>query len=183
MRFAPHCGLWHQRSAPTDADITESSIVVPKGSLQVENGLTWTDYRRYTTVDLSETLMRFGISDRTELRIVIPNYLESLTGPVSASGFFDVAPGMKHQFRPLSGEFDLSVIVALSIPAGADRISSHGYDPFIKFPWPKDLKLARQLAAWSRCSGIPKIAGTCQRRSCSRRSSRSRSRSRSWSQR
>ena len=133
------------RDGHRPTDITESSIVVPKGSLQVENGLTWTDYRRYTTVDLSETLMRFGISDRSELRIVIPNYLESLTGPVSASGFFDVVPGMKHQFRPLSGEFDLSVIVALSIPAGADRISSHGYDPFIKFPWSKDLKAGSSI--------------------------------------
>jgi hypothetical protein len=32
------------------------------------------------------------------------------------------------------------VIVALSTPTGADRISSHGFDPFTKFPWSKDLK-------------------------------------------
>ena len=121
-------------------DITESAIVVPKGTLQFENGLTWTGDHGHTTLDLSETLVRFGVSDRSELRIVVPNYLESLTGPASASGFGDVAVGMKQQFGPLPGEFDLSVIVALSLPTGADRISSHGYDPFIKFPWSKDLK-------------------------------------------
>lgn len=33
----------------------------------------------------------------------------------------------------------MAVIAALSLPTGADRISSHGFDPFIKFPWSKDL--------------------------------------------
>ena len=78
-------------------DITESSIVVPKGTLQFENGLTWTGDHGQTTLDLSETLVRFGISDRSELRIVAPNYLESLTGLASAFGFGDVAMGMKQQ--------------------------------------------------------------------------------------
>jgi hypothetical protein len=119
-------------------DVTESSIVIPKGSLQFENGLTWTSDHGQTTLDFSETLIRLGLFDRTELRIVVPNYLESLTG-TSASGFGDVAIGMKQQIGPLPGDVDLSVIVALSLPTGADRISSHGFDPFIKFPWSKDL--------------------------------------------
>jgi hypothetical protein len=32
------------------------------------------------------------------------------------------------------------VILAVSLAIGADRISSHGYDPFIKLPWSKELK-------------------------------------------
>jgi hypothetical protein len=47
--------------------------------------------------------------------------------------------GAKQQLGPLRGHFDLSVIVALSLPAGAARVSSHGFDPFVKFPWSKDL--------------------------------------------
>jgi hypothetical protein len=121
-------------------DITESAIVVPKGSLQLENGLTWTSDHGQTALDLSETLIRLGISDRTELRIVVPNYFAGLTGPTSASGFGDVAVGMKQQLGPLPGDVDVSVIIALSLPTGADRISSHGLDPFIKIPWSKDLK-------------------------------------------
>jgi len=121
-------------------DITESSIVIPKGSLQLENGLTWTNDHGQQTLDLSETLLRFGVFDRTELRIVVPNYVAGLTGPTSASGFGDVAVGVKQQLGPLRGGFDLSVIVALSLPTGADRISSHGFDPFVRFPWSKGLK-------------------------------------------
>jgi hypothetical protein len=125
-------------------DVTESSIVVPKESLQIENGATWTtDHHGYQTYDLSESLIRLGVSTRTEIRFVVPNYLGSFTGP-NASGLADIALGMKQQLGPLPGGFDLSVIVAVSLPSGASRVSSHGYDPFIKFPWSKELR-----AGWS----------------------------------
>ncbi|HET6180145.1 MAG TPA: hypothetical protein VFE61_24705 [Candidatus Sulfotelmatobacter sp.] len=37
-------------------DVTESSIVVPKGSVQFENGITWTKQRHDDAIDFSETL-------------------------------------------------------------------------------------------------------------------------------
>jgi hypothetical protein len=37
-------------------DVTESSIVVPKGSVQFENGITWTKQRHDNAIDFSETL-------------------------------------------------------------------------------------------------------------------------------
>jgi hypothetical protein len=125
-------------------DVTESSVVVPKGSLQLENGITWTSDHGANTIDLSETLVRVGVSTRTEIRVVVPNYFGGLSIRDTASGFGDIALGMKQQLGPLPGGFDLSVIAALSLPTGADRISSHGFDPFIKLPWSKDLR-----AGWS----------------------------------
>jgi hypothetical protein len=47
---------------------------------------------------------------------------------------------MKEQLGPLPGGFAISVILAVSLPIGTNRISSHGYDPFIKLPWSKELK-------------------------------------------
>jgi len=135
---------WSQETGPAPAivtdrpDVTESSIVVPRGGLQFENGTSWTTDHGNQSVDFSETLVRFGISARTELRLVTPNYLKDVTG-ANATGFDDIAVGVKHQLGPLWGHFDLTVIAALSLPTGADRISSHGFDPFIKFPWSKDL--------------------------------------------
>lgn len=58
-------------------DVTESSIVVPKGSLQVENGATWTTDHASQNSDLSESLIRLGAATRTEIRIVVPNRLHS----------------------------------------------------------------------------------------------------------
>ena len=130
-------------SAPGDAeivtdrpDVTESSIVVPVASLQFENGFAWTSDHGAHAVDLPETLVRLGILARTEFRFVVPN---GLLRSGSASGFDDLAIGMKQQLGPLPGGIDLSVIAAVSLPAGSRGVGSGGYDPFVKFPWSKDL--------------------------------------------
>jgi len=120
-------------------DVTESSVVVPKGSFQLENGFTWTRDHGDAAVDFTETLTRFGVSSHTEFRLVVPNYVVGISGRAAPSGFGDIAVGAKQQIGPLSGGFDLSVIVALSLPTGADRISSRGFDPFIKLPWSKEI--------------------------------------------
>ena len=132
-----------QAAAPGDPeivtdrpDVTESSIVVPVASLQFENGLTWTTDHGAQSVDFPETLVRLGILARTEFRFVVPNYLYG-TGLVS--GFGDLAIGMKRQLGPLPGGIDLSVIAAVSLPTGSHGFTSGGYDPFVKFPWSKDL--------------------------------------------
>ncbi len=115
-------------------DITESGVVVPKGSLQAENGLTLTSNHDQRTVDLSETLLRLGVGSRTELRLAVPNYFYGVEGRAPASGFEDVALGVKEQLGPLLDGFELSAIGGLSLPTGAPRISSHGVDPFLKLP-------------------------------------------------
>jgi hypothetical protein len=120
-------------------DVTESSIVIPRGSFQLENGLTWTGDHGDTSVDFTETLMRFGVSSHTEFRLVVPNYVAGISGSAAPSGFGDIAVGAKQQIGPLRRDFDLAVIVALSLPTGADRISSRGFDPFIKVPWSKEI--------------------------------------------
>jgi hypothetical protein len=118
-------------------DVTESSIVVPVASLQFENGFTWTTDHGTQLPDLPETLVRLGILARTEFRFVVPNYL--FCSGLASGGFGDLAIGMKQQFGPLPGGIDLSVIAAVSLPTGARGLSSRGYDPFVKFPWSKDL--------------------------------------------
>ena len=95
--------------------------------MQLEKGLSWTADHRANTIDFSESLMRIGISARTEIRVVLPNYLDGLSRSATASGFSDVALGMKQQLGPLPGAVDLSVIAAVSLPTGANRISSHGF--------------------------------------------------------
>jgi len=54
--------------------VTNSSVVVPSGSLQAENGLLVTDRQGQSIADGPETLVRFGIATRTELRFTAPNY-------------------------------------------------------------------------------------------------------------
>jgi hypothetical protein len=116
--------------------IAESSVVVPKGSIQVENGILFTDSQGQNSFDGPETYLRFGLLSSTELRFSVPDYYRDLpSGTGVVSGFGDISIGMKQQLGPTPGGFDLSLIVFLSLPTGAAAISSHGYDPGLQLPW------------------------------------------------
>jgi hypothetical protein len=125
---AERCGAGAAGAIATDRpQVTSSSVVVPCGSLQFENGFE----RVQHGVDLPETSVRFGVPGKTELRLGVPNYFYFDN---AASGFGDMSIGFKTQLGPVRG-FDVSVIPTLSLPSGANGISSHGYDPSVQAPW------------------------------------------------
>lgn len=120
--------------------IANSSSVVPKGVFQLENGFLITNAQRQYLLDLPETALRFGLLDKTELRLSVPNYFHSVTtNSGTISGFGDIALGVKLQISPLPENFNLSVIVFLSLPTGANALSSHGYDAGLQLPWSRQL--------------------------------------------
>jgi hypothetical protein len=127
-------------------DVTEASTVVPKDSLQIENGFTQTSDHGTGTLDLSESLVRYGLSDRTELRFDVPNLFFRDAGGQPVSGLSDLSFGIKQQLGPLPGNFDVAVIAALSFPTGVKNESSHGFDPFIKLPWSRPFD--RKVVVW-----------------------------------
>jgi hypothetical protein len=135
-------------------DITESSIVVPPGTLQSENGVMWTGEHGKSKLDASESLLRLGVWSRAEVRIELPNYLGSLGGRGNSSGLTDFSAGAKYQVGPLPGAADLAVIAGVSFPTGNHSTSSHGFDPFVKFPWSRELR-----SGWS-VGGMQSLFGT-----------------------
>ena len=81
--------------------ITNSSVAVPTGNLQVENGFLETISQGQSVLDAPETLVRFGLAKRTELRFTVPDYFHNLTtGDGVGSGLGDVAIGVKQQLGP-----------------------------------------------------------------------------------
>jgi hypothetical protein len=133
---AQTCGTNTQTPISTDRpQITSSSIVVPCGSLQFENGFQETGTANQRTFDLPETSIRFGIANKTELRLGVPDYFFNDN---TTSGFGDMSLGFKQQLGPTHG-FDLSLIPSVSLPTGANAISSHGYDPTVQLPWSHSL--------------------------------------------
>jgi len=126
-------------SSPINTDrpaVTDSSVVVPPGSLQAENGFADTISDGQRTLDGPETLLRFGVASKTELRLTVPDYFGE---PGAVSGFGDLTVGMKQQLGPTPGGFDVSLIVSLSLPSGARAFSSHAYDPSVQLPWSRAL--------------------------------------------
>jgi hypothetical protein len=90
--------------------------------------------------DLPETSVRFGIVNKTELRFAAPDYFFSdNTGSGFATGFGDLNLGLKQQLGPTRGGFNVSLIPSVSLPTGANVISSHGYDPAIQLLWSRAL--------------------------------------------
>jgi hypothetical protein len=118
--------------------VTDSSVVVPIGSIQAENGFLETKTDGQNIVDGPETLVRVGVLANTELRLTAPNYFYNTTIGHS-SGFGDVALGVKQQLGPTPGGFDVSAVLFLSFPTGANNVSSGGHDPGLQLPWSRAL--------------------------------------------
>jgi hypothetical protein len=114
-------------------DVTNSSVVVPYGSLQVENGVDWTVRQGSNVVNGTETRLRLGVAQCTEVLADVPTYFYSLNGRAS-SGFSDLVVSVKREL-PVPLGFHLSATGGLGFPTGASKISSHGYDPYIQVPW------------------------------------------------
>jgi hypothetical protein len=119
--------------------VTDSSVVVPPGSLQAENGFAETVSQGQRTFDGPESLVRFGVASKTELRLTAPDHFGQVGHLATISGFGDIAIGVKQQLGPTPGGFDVSLVVSLSLPAGAGAISSHSYDPSVQLPWSRTL--------------------------------------------
>jgi hypothetical protein len=95
--------------------VTASSVVVPYGSLQFENGFAATAAQGQDTLDAPETVMRFGLTSKTELRVTVPDYFRQLgSGPGRISGFGDPAIGMK-QSPSATGGFAASLVRKLDL--------------------------------------------------------------------
>jgi hypothetical protein len=120
--------------------IANSSVVVPKGSFQGENGFLISNDQGQRSFDGPETLVRFGVAGKTELRFSAPDYYRDVAAGTGVnSGFGDLTIGVKRQLGPARGGFDVSVIVFLSAPTGSDALSSHGYDAGLQLPWSRKL--------------------------------------------
>lgn len=114
-------------------DVTNSSVVVPFGSLQAENGVDWSARHGSNALDATNTRLRLGVAHCTEFIIDVPSYFGSLNGSRS-SGFSDVVVSFKRQL-PVPLGFDLSLTAGLGFRGGDVKIAGRGYQPYVQVPW------------------------------------------------
>ena len=119
-------------------DVTNSSIVVPVGSLQSENGVNLSSLHGAKVIDGANSRLRLGIAPCLEILVDLPTYFGVVRGQAS-SGFSNVAPAMKWQIGPLPGKFDLSATFGVGLPTGAAGIAGVGVQPYVQFPWSHEL--------------------------------------------
>jgi hypothetical protein len=129
-------------------DFTEAAVVVPRRRFQIESGLTQTWGRGYRSLGLPETLFRYGLTDRLELRFAPPNYTFQRAGGVSTSAFGATYLGAKVQLGPLKDGTDVALIPAVFVPAGSRDFGTRTVDPELK------LCVSRELNSRYTLSGM-----------------------------
>jgi len=126
-----------QPSEPIETDrpdTTNSSVVVPVGSLQNENGANVSRRNGAEIIDGTNSRWRLGIAPCFEVLIDLPNYVGTFRGS-GPSGFGNVAPAFKWEISPIPGKFDLSLAAGAGLPTGALAIAGRGVQPYLQFPW------------------------------------------------
>jgi Putative MetA-pathway of phenol degradation len=115
-------------------DVTNSSVVVPAGSLQSENGIDTSRDRGADILNGTNSRWRLGVAPCLEVLVDLPTYVTTFNGSAS-SGFSDVVPAVKWQLGSLPKKFDLSVTVGAALPTGATAIAGSGVQPYLQIPW------------------------------------------------
>ena len=126
-----------QPNAPIETDrpdVTNSSIVVPVGSVQNENGIDTSRDRGANIINGGNSRWRLGIAPCLEVLVDLPTYVTTFRG-AGPSGFGDVVPAVKWQLSPLPGRFDVSVTAGAALPTGATAIAGSGVQPYLQIPW------------------------------------------------
>jgi hypothetical protein len=131
---AGECPTSASEIATDRPDVTNSSLVVPVGSLQGENGINTTRRGLDKTFDGTNSRLRLGIANCVEILVDVPNYVGRLKGDAD-TGFGNVAPAIKWQFGSLPEPWNLSVTAGAGLPTGSPKIAGPGLQPYLQFPW------------------------------------------------
>lgn len=142
---------------PDRPGFTSPSGVVGMGILQLENGYTFESARPSgtqgeKTVSGPQTLLRFGLTDRLEIRYATNGYswqsLRAGGGNISNAGASDSMIGGKLKFLQQSALLpEMSFTGGVSVPTRGSAFTSSGYDPQFSLAAVKDLPRGFIVAA------------------------------------
>lgn len=129
-------------------DFTESALTVPRGSLQLESGYTFTGAEDADEHTLGEVLLRIGLLDRLEARIGLGAHAWIEAPGEDASGFEDPSLGMKAVLaREETAGVAAAVLAGTSVPIGDGDVGEDDWQPEIKLAVSRGLSEAFALAA------------------------------------
>lgn len=146
--FGTSFGVWADEAPMvTDRpDFTESATVVPKGSVQLEAGVTWASFEeegRYGSswdlLSLPEALIRWGIGDRLELRFGLPNYFVERFWRYDVEEWGDLSIGVKWELGAVKSPWDFALIAELDLPTSTIDGTADTVDPSAIFIVGRDL--------------------------------------------
>ncbi|MGY8709694.1 transporter [Bradyrhizobium sp. 18BD] len=135
---AGECPTPQSEIATDRPDVTNSSLVVPTGSIQSENGFNTSGQSAGKGFDGSNSRIRFGVAPCLEVLVDVPSYVGRLTGTVD-TGFTNVTPGVKWQVSGLPEPANLSLAFGIGLPTGTPAVTGAGFQPYLQVPWSYEL--------------------------------------------
>jgi hypothetical protein len=126
-------------------DFTEGTGLIPPGHVQVEGGTTLARVEDVDSTTFGELLVRFGIGERSEGRIVLGSYSridDDFGDAADVSGFGDPALELKVRFTEEAGELApgqpaVALILGTSVPVGDEELTDDEWVPaaVLVFGW------------------------------------------------
>jgi hypothetical protein len=116
-------------------DVVESSAVVGKGRFQIETSFASERNEAdglKTTTRSTPTLLRYGLSDTTELRLETDGFIREQGGE---HGFADIALGLKwhtHDGDEATGKPGIAWLLHTDLNTGASAFRGHGFRPSLR---------------------------------------------------
>lgn len=128
-----------QAEGPINADrpgFSTSPLVVSPGVWQIESGYLYADTGSGSSYQtLPQALLRFGLNDEIELRLVLPGLAWSDSNGNSDSGLTDAGFGLKIQLTDDNASTPVAFLAGVSLPTGDDGFTSDSFDPVIGAAW------------------------------------------------
>ena len=132
--------LWRPLSADRP-DFTESPITVNAGAVQVE--LSFVDYARdgdRNALSVAPANIKVGLLNDVDLQFVFDPYVDSDDGMTTSSGFGDLQFRLKiNLWGNDGGASAFAFMPFITVPTGADGISSDHVEGGLIFPFAMDL--------------------------------------------
>jgi len=99
----------------------DSAFTVGEGVFQFESGYAFSDYEGYYVHDAGQLLLRYGLSDRLELRVGITSLVKEDGAATDRSGWANSSLGIKYDLTgDNSDKGNLALILGSTIPSGID---------------------------------------------------------------
>jgi hypothetical protein len=115
----------------------DSPIVVPRGSVQLENGTLFSGLRHgQWSYDVPETEVRVGGLKTTEIQMFVPNFFlvrNSNSTFGRASNLAEI--GIKQALPSPSSKLNLAFIGGVTAPTGSPIVTSGGTIPVMRMPY------------------------------------------------
>lgn len=170
LRFLPFFLIAASAASAQDApplvtdrpDFTESAVVVPLQTIQIEAGLTVSDEGE-TSLSGPEALLRIGVARSVEVRLGLPSYV----AVDDDSGVADPSIGLKVAFGEAAG-WALAAIAEVSLPLGDERFGAASVNPLFLLIVGRDVgafsvgaqaEIARDLDAGRTDAGATLVVG------------------------